>query len=470
MTAAVDQRPTPPAEPPRRRSPWVSQLLRRLHWLAGILVGPFILVAALSGAAYAVAPSVERVLYADALTAQAEGAALPLAEQVAIAQDLVGDDAALSAVRPAPQSGDTTRVLFAADGLQESESRAIFVDPVSGDVRGDMTVYGTSGALPFRTAIDHFHRGLGLGDVGRLYSELAASWLGIVVLAGVALWIVRWRTVRRRQELVRPEMRAKGVRRLLSWHASIGIWVAIGAVFLSATGITWSQHAGQHVTDLRAALGWTTPSLTTDLGGAAATADPHAAHGGHGAGPAASGVDVARFDDVLAVARGVNVDVGAVEIRPPSAEGQAWVVQEIQRWYPTEVDGVAVDGATLEVVSRVDFADYGLVAKLARWGIDIHMGQMFGLANQIAMAAVALGIAALVVLGYRMWWTRSPYRGRPGAAPADGALAAAPWWGLLAVGAIGVAIGLLLPLVGWTLVAFVVVDGIVVAARTRAAA
>lgn len=470
MTATTDRRPASAAQGPRGRTPWVSQLLRRLHWLAGILVGPFILVAALSGAAYAVAPSVERVLYADALTAPAEGTALPLAEQVAIAQDLVGDDAALSAVRPAPQSGDTTRVLFAADGLQESESRAIFLDPVSGDVRGDMTVYGTSGALPFRTAIDHFHRGLGLGDVGRLYSELAASWLGIVVLAGVALWIVRWRTVRRRQELVRPEMRAKGVRRLLSWHASIGIWIAVGAVFLSATGITWSQHAGQHVTDLRAALGWTTPSLTTDLGGAAATADPHAAHGGHGAGPAASGVDVARFDDVLAVARGVNVDVGAVEIQPPSAEGQAWVVQEIQRWYPTEVDGVAVDGATLEVVSRVDFADYGLVAKLARWGIDIHMGQMFGLANQIAMAAVALGIAALVVLGYRMWWTRSPYRGRPGAAPADGALARAPWWGLLAIGAIGVAVGLLLPLVGWTLVAFVVVDGIVVAARTRAAA
>lgn len=465
---AIDQRPAPAPQEHRARTPWASQLLRRLHWLAGILVGPFILVAALSGAAYAVAPSIERLLYADALTALARGDALALAEQVAIAQGVVGGDAALSAVRPAPEPGDTTRVLFATDGLQESESRAIFLDPVSGEVRGDMTVYGTSGALPFRTAIDHFHRGLGLGDVGRLYSELAASWLGIVVLAGLALWVVRWRTGRRRKELVRPEVRATGVRRLLSWHASIGIWVAIGALFLSATGITWSQHAGENVTNLRAALGWTTPSLTTDLGDAAATADPHAAHGGHGAGAAAEGVDVAPIDDVLAVAQGVNVNVGAIEIRPPSADGQAWVVEEIQRWYPTEVDGVAVDGATLEVVSRVDFADYGLVAKLARWGIDIHMGQMFGLANQIAMAVFALGIAVLVVLGYRMWWTRSPYARRPGTAPADGALAVAPWWGLLVVGAVGLVVGLLLPLVGWTLVAFVVVDGVLVAARRRA--
>lgn len=468
MTALTDERAAPAPQPPAAGRPWVPQLLRRLHWLAGILVGPFILVAALSGAAYAVAPSVERVLYADALTAPAEGERMPLAEQVTIAQDVVGDEAPLAAVRPAPEPGETTRVLFAADGLQESESRAIFVDPVSGEVRGDMTVYGTSGALPFRAAIDHFHRGLGLGDVGRLYSELAASWLGIVVLAGLALWVLRWRTGRRRRELVRPEVRAKGVRRLLSWHASLGIWLAIGALFLSATGITWSQHAGANVTDLRAALGWTTPSLTTDLGGAAATADPHAAHGGHAAGPAAAGVDVARFDDVLAVAQDVNVDVGAVEIRPPSAEGQAWVVQEIQRWYPTEVDGVAIDGSTLEVVSRTDFDDYGLVAKLARWGIDIHMGQMFGLPNQIAMAAVALGIAGLVVLGYRMWWARSPYRGRPGSAPEAGALVAAPWWGLVAVGAVGVVVGVFLPLVGWTLAAFVIIDGVLVAARTRA--
>lgn len=469
MTATLDRRPVPGEPGSRPRTPWVPQLLRRLHWLAGIVVGPFILVAALSGAAYAVAPSIERVLYDEALTAPAAGTPLPLVEQVTIAQDVVGDEAQLSAIRPAPEDGATTRVLFAADGLQESESRAIFVDPVSGEVRGDMTVYGTSGALPLRTAIDHFHRGLGLGDVGRLYSELAASWLGIVVLAGLALWVVRWRQARRRAELVRPEVRAKGLRRLLSWHASIGIWVAIGALFLSATGITWSQHAGTNVTDLRAALGWTTPSLTTGLGAAPGTADPHADHGGHGAGAAAGGVDVTVIDDVLAVAQGVNVNVGAIEIRPPSAAGQAWVVQEIQRWYPTEVDGVAIDGATLEVVSRVDFADYGLVAKLARWGIDIHMGQMFGLANQVVMATSALGIAALVVLGYRMWWTRGPYRRRPGVAPEEGALARAPWWGLLVVGGIGVGVGVLLPLVGWTLVAFVIVDGVLVAARTRAA-
>ncbi|EGH15542.1 PepSY-associated TM helix, partial [Pseudomonas amygdali pv. morsprunorum str. M302280] len=68
---------------------------------------------------------------------------------------------------------------------------------------GDMKVYGTSGILPLRTWIDQFHRGLLLGDVGRIYSELAASWLWVAALGGLVLWAVR----RRRQSRERGNVR-----------------------------------------------------------------------------------------------------------------------------------------------------------------------------------------------------------------------------------------------------------------------
>lgn len=51
-----------------------------------------------------------------------------------------------------------------------------------------MTVYGTSGILPLRQWIDYAHRSLLLGDSGRLYSELAASWMWVAALGGIALW------------------------------------------------------------------------------------------------------------------------------------------------------------------------------------------------------------------------------------------------------------------------------------------
>lgn len=43
------------------------QLLKRLHFYIGLFVGPFLLVAALSGIVYALTPQLEDYLYADAL-------------------------------------------------------------------------------------------------------------------------------------------------------------------------------------------------------------------------------------------------------------------------------------------------------------------------------------------------------------------------------------------------------------------
>jgi uncharacterized iron-regulated membrane protein len=208
------------------------------------------------------------------------------------------------------------------------------------------------------------------------------------------------------------------------------------------------------VADLRAVVGGGTPALVTSIDGSSGGAD-HAHHGG--AHETSATADATTFDDVLAVARTVNIDSGDVEIRPPAGDGRAWVVQEIHRSFPTEVDAVAVDGSTLQVTDRVDFADYPLLAKLSRWGVDLHMGTMFGLANQLVLVALALGIAALVVLGYAMWWKRRPTRGLA-AAPARGVLHHAPWWGTAAVLAAAIAIGLVLPLVGYTLAAFVAID------------
>lgn len=465
----ADADPSPPR--PGRR-PWFGPLLRRLHFYAGILVGPFILVAATSGALYALSPALEQVVYRHELHSPVTGATLTLGEQVEIAQDVVGRGAVLTAVRPAPEPGDTTRVMFGQDGLGPSEARAVFVDPGTGEVRGDLVTYGSSGSLPLRAWISDLHRSLHLGDPGRLYSELAASWLGIVVTAGLVLWVNRLRAARRTAGVARPKRRRTGYRRVLSWHTLVGAVVVLGALFLSATGITWSQHGGAHVAELRAGLGWLTPALNTSLtDGAPDDGDEHAGHGGTPAEH--TGVaNPATFDAVLAIAQRVNVNTGEVEIRPPAEPGTAWVVQENKSSVPTEGDAVAVDGTTMQVVDRTDVADSPLAAKLTTWGIDLHMGLLFGLANQLVLLVLALGIGSMVVLGYLMWWKRRPTReprGLVGPPPVRGVLRGAPWWGLAAVAVVAVGIGWFLPLVGYPLAAFVLVDVLIGLARSRGA-
>ncbi len=427
------------------------QLLARLHFLIGLFVGPFLLVAAASGLIYALTPQLEAHLYAEALHTPSRGESLPLAEQVRAAQAVAGPTAVVAAVRPAPEAGDTTRVMFNDPTLGESAHRALFVDPVNGAIRGDLAVYGTSGILPLRTTIDQFHRSLLLGEFGRLYSELAASWLWVAALGGLTLWLVR-----RRQR--RP---ARGLRGL---HASTGLWLLAGLLFLSATGLTWSRFAGDNIGVLRAHYGWSTPSVKTALSPAPMPAmnhDEHAAHHGQAStsAPTATALDPATFDQVLASAHAAGIDAGKLEIRPARSADKAWTVSEIDRRWPTQVDAVSIDPTSLRVVDQVRFAQYSLPAKLTRWGIDAHMGVLFGLANQLVLVVIALGLLVMTVWGYLLWWRRRPTRdpAQPGLIELWRRL---PPLARVLVPIVALALGLCLPVLGGSLLLFLLVDAL----------
>ncbi len=325
---------------------------------------------------------------------------------------------------PAPEPGATTRVLYDDPTLGENESRAIFIDPATAEVQGDLTSFSSEGALPLRKWIDQLHINLNLGAPGEFYSELAASWLGVVVVVGLILWFMRAKTTKKLSTMPRPSNKRKGLRRTFSWHASVGVWAAIGMLFLSATGITWSRLAGANVDKVREALGWGSPSLSRELDSSAAeSGGSGGGHEGHGASGDSAAAPAAKpapedFDMILGMAQKVNVNTSIVEINPPTDANTAWRVRELQRSVPSEVDSVAIDPNTMEIVDRLDFEDYSIPAKLTHWGIFFHMGMLFGLANQIGLFVLAVGIAAMVVWGYVMWW-RPPTGTIPRAASAS---------------------------------------------------
>ena len=60
--------------------------LSRLHKFAGVIIAPFLIVAALSGFLYALAPTFEPWIYHDEVTATAQGSPRSLDEQIATAQ------------------------------------------------------------------------------------------------------------------------------------------------------------------------------------------------------------------------------------------------------------------------------------------------------------------------------------------------------------------------------------------------
>jgi uncharacterized iron-regulated membrane protein len=430
----------PAVTSPRRT---VLPLIRRLHFYAGVFVAPFILIAAITGSLYAMAPTIERFVYRDLLSVEPASETLPLSAQAAAAHGRV-PELPMTGLRPAPGPRDSTRVTFADPQLGADTEQAVFVDPHTGRVLGQEPVW--FGYMPLSTWLDGLHRHLQLGEPGRLSSELAASWLWVVALGGVTLWVVKVRGDRRRGRpgrLMRIDGATEGRARTRNWHGAVGVWILPMLVFLSVTGITWSTYAGATVTALRAEFDWQRPRLDTALTVPAASAGP---------------VDL---DGVVRAAGGAGA-VAPLEITLPGSADGAVGVAEIDEPYRLTTNAAAVDPSSLRVTGVLDYdRDYSVMAKLADWGIRMHMGLLFGFLNQLLLLGVAVALVTVIVRGYRMWWQRRPTRGSDwavGRPPVRGGVRRLHPAVLVAGAVTTVAVGWFLPLLGISLAGFLLVD------------
>ncbi|WP_216896848.1 PepSY-associated TM helix domain-containing protein [Nocardia alni] len=468
----------PPARPPTRGT--LYALAMRLHFYAGVFVAPFILIAAITGALYSIAPTVESIVDRNLLHVDSTGPARPLSDQVAAAT-AIEPNLVLAAVDPAPKPGDTTEVLFADSSLGESEHRAVFVNPVTARPVGASVVYGSTNSLPLRSWLDQLHRDLHLGQTGRLYSELAASWLWLIALAGVAVWgkrVLDRRDGVATRRLLWPDRSRTGRGRTLSWHAAVGMWILLPLLFLSATGMTWSTYAGAHVDTLRRQLDWQAPAVGTTLPGSRAP---------HGDSQMMPGMDmpmpgsdsmrqyrmpadrVTQVDKVFAAARGHGVD-GPVEITVPATDDTAFVVKERRIPGSPTQDSIAIDGRTGNVTDVLRYSSWPFMAKLANWGIALHMGMLFGLPNQLLLLVTMIALITVIVRGYLMWWKRGPVRASRfafGTPPLRGMLRRLPPVVLVPSIAAAALIGWFAPLLGVTLVCFLAIDIMIGLAQSR---
>jgi uncharacterized iron-regulated membrane protein/deferrochelatase/peroxidase EfeB len=431
----------------------LRQPLLRLHFYAGLLISPFLLVAAVSGLAYALSYQVEDFVYADLRTVDEGERRMSLASQVNAVADAHPDWTVL-AVRPAAEPDASTTVLVDDGFARESGAVAtVYVDPYTGELLGESTTYGSSQAGPVREWIATLHRSLHLGDPGRLYSELAASWLWVVALGGLVLWLSRRP---KRGGLLYPKPRRGGRARTLAWHGPVGLWLVALLLFLSATGLTWSQYAGANISDLREALDWSTPALSVAAG-------DHSGHGGaghdHAGAPGSSVFAATLLDSVHDAALDAEM-AGPLQITLPTGEGTEYLVAETRRSLPLEQDQVVVDTASgaPEVTEELRFADWPVMAQVTNVVVAAHMGLLFGLANQVILAAAMIALIAVIVWGYRMWWQRRPKGGLVGRPYPSGGLRRLPWALIAFIIAVAAGVGWCFPLLGISLAAFIVVD------------
>lgn len=433
----------------------------RWHFYAGLLVLPFMIVLALTGALYLFHNEIEDAWYRDLRQVPMASGAPRAPEALAAAALASRPGGALVKYLP---PGSPLASAQAVVRTPAGERLSVYVDPYTGRILGSLPERGTlMWTIRRLHSLDYF------GPVANALIEIAAGWSLLLVASGLYLWWPRGR----RQGVITVR---GGPGRRVFWrdlHAVTGLFTAVFIVFLALTGLPWSQVWGAKVnqwangsnfgypagvrvqlpmSDLKLAdQGPTTWSLEQARlprsGG-----EGHEGHAGHDAGgaahthaavpaeaPAAIGLDraVAVFEHLgLAPGYAINLPSGPRGVYTASV-------------YPNDLHKqrvVHLDQYSGKPLLDMSYADYGPLGRTLEWGINVHMGQEFGLANQIILALACLAIVLLSVSAAVMWWKRRP-AGRLGIPPAPREARV-----LRGVLAIMVAGGLVFPLVGLSLI------------------
>ena len=420
----------------------------RWHFIAGLLVLPFVIILAVTGGIYLFKDEINNAAYRDLrIVAPTDGPAQPASQITANA--LAAHPGTLKAYHPAPAPGRTAEVkILGEDGLKNS----VFVNPATGEVLGTLWDAGASGS-PAMYVVRKLHSLEYVGWFGNRVIEAVAGWMVLLTASGVYLWWPRGKkvgTATIKAKKGRPWWR--------DLHAVTGIYTAGFIVFLALTGLPWSKVWGGYFYDSAYALGlgmpdgyWSAyPSSTVPAGEALdrtpwimeKQAMPQSA--------AANGVP-AGIDQVVATVETLGIAPGYA-LNMPSGDTGVFTASV----YPDDITQervIHLDQYTGEVLYDATLADLGALGWAAEWGVSIHMGQAFGLANQLILLLSCVAMVVMCVAGGVMWWKRRPsgVLGVP-QIPAD-------WRIPRTLLVMAIVAGVFFPLVGLTLIVLAVIEG-----------
>jgi len=433
---------------PRYRTLW------RWHFYAGLICIPVVLWLCVTGSIYLFQPQIDGWLERDYDHLRIDGPLARPSEQVGAALRAVPGGRLNAYELPAtPRSA--ARVLV---GTGDKVVR-VYVHPrttqVLGQVRDD---------LRFTRLLFYLHGELLLGTPGSMLVECVASWAVVMILTGLALW---WpRSSRGLAGIVYPRLGRGGRVFWRDLHAVTGLWVSALALFLIVSGLPWSKSWGSMLKTGRELVAqhavkqdWST-SRAGELAAQALQNQPppggeHAGHTGHMAGAAAmyqQAVDLSVLDAAVRNVAALEL-TPPVLVTPPSAASAGWAARSDATDRPKRVS-LSLDRRG-RIVKRVDFAQQPLIDRMVGYGVAAHLGQLFGWFNQLLGLFTAAGLMLVSVSAVWLWWSRR----RRGVLGAPDAQARTP----LAAGAfvLIVLLGLILPLLGVTLIAVLLVEHLV---------
>lgn len=357
-----------------RRRAW------RWHFIAALLVIPFVLWQSVTGTLYLWADRWVDYHHADLRFVQPAAQTAPLDAQLRAARE-AHPGRRVGSVRVPSDPQRSTQVMFTDDnGLP----LAVFVDPYRGVLLG--TLQGSAWPVGWSRSL---HGGWPLGSVGSWLLEIGACWTMVMVLTGLYLW---WPRDGRGLRALLPRLRSG---RRLFWrdlHACVAVWFSLLILLFLGTAMPWTSFWGS--------------KMLAPLQRALDQQAPRAA----GFAPVFAGSNTtgeASLQGMLeqAGARGLNGDLQFSMIDGPA--GSAIYLRE-QKPRSADENYLLLDRSNGAVVEQAGWQQFPLMAKAVATGVDIHEASYFGRVGPWINTTFALALIWLCITGAMSWWRRKP--------------------------------------------------------------
>ncbi|MEI7024155.1 PepSY-associated TM helix domain-containing protein [Paenibacillus sp. y28] len=431
---------------------------RRLHFYAAWFITPLLFTLTLSGIGYLFYTDVENNLYQKEFFGQSD---IQVNQSMDEAMKEITDNYAgykIGKISMMEEPYNNRVTINNKDG----DSRYIFLD------NNNQIVADQEAKYTYSNIMRNFHSSLFTESTFiRYLVELAACWTIFLIVSG------SYMTFKKKLLASKSE---QGTNKLTfqKIHAILGLVIAIPLIVIVLTGIPWSVFMGSHIsqfgkdhpelgrTELRYnppqsdvnEIPWATRSLDQPTSNTTGHADHHSSANVNINNPGQQ-----SLESIINKAQSENI-AKPLSIVYPSNEHGVFTVSKGSNTGITGLDVSPYEETTAyfdqysgKLIARINFADYGIIGKWFTWGVPLHEGHLFGMANKILNLMVCIAFLAAIVMGFVSWMKKV----KPGDLNLPKRVNK-PW----SIGAILTLfiLGILMPLFGLSVLLIFIIEGI----------
>lgn len=429
--------------------------LQRLHFYAAIFITPLLITLTLSGIAYLFFPEVEHNLYKQELFGHSEHKSHQTMTDAIkqIEKQHPGFTINKVSVMESPYNNRITI------GDMQGNSYYIFLD------EHNQIVAQQNAKYTYSNMTRSIHSSLSTENTVINYLvELTACWTVFMILSGIYMLV--------RKKLFTSKSKAL---KFQKWHAILGLIVAIPMLILVFTGLPWSAFMGDKINKVATtypALGQT--ELVANPPKSEANEIPWAmrqktapnssnsdGHHGDMAMPMTNTPGQLSLDKVIQKAEQQGLTRPFAIVYPTSADGSFTLSKASNSGVtgfdvsPEKETTQYMDQYTGKRLGKVDYQEYGILAKWLTWGIPLHEGHLFGTPNKIINLLVCIAFLAGIVFGFVSWLKRLNRMKTPDPLPKR---IKKPMSISLII--VLIILGILMPLFGFSLIIVFIIEGL----------